>query len=160
MDELAKCLGFNVSVDNRHSRDVIIAGAGPAGLAAGVYAASEGLDALLIETGAPGGQAASSSKIENYLGFPTGISGQELTGRATMQAQKFGASLMVANSVARLHGIPNRYELELDGGESVLTRAVVIATGAQYNKLRLENLQKFEGKGIYYGATYMESQLC
>jgi thioredoxin reductase (NADPH) len=157
---LAQCLGFNISVDDRHIRDVVIAGAGPAGLAAAVYAASEGLDALLIETRAPGGQAGSSSKIENYLGFPTGISGQELAGRATMQAQKFGASLMVANSVVRLHGSPNRYELQLACGELLPARSVVIATGAQYNKLRLENLDRFEGKGIYYGATYIESQLC
>jgi thioredoxin reductase (NADPH) len=158
--DLANCLGFNVSIDNRHVRDVIIAGAGPAGLAAGVYAASEGLDALLVETRAPGGQAGSSSKIENYLGFPTGISGQELAARATMQAQKFGASLMVANSIVRLQGTENHYELQIESGDSLLTRSVVIATGAQYNKLRLDNLEQFEGKGIYYGATYIESQLC
>jgi thioredoxin reductase (NADPH) len=160
IQDVAKCLGFNVTIDNRHVRDVIIAGAGPAGLAAAVYAASEGLDALLVETRAPGGQAGSSSKIENYLGFPTGISGQELAARATMQAQKFGASLMVANSIVRLQGAPNRCELQIDDGGSLLARSVVIATGAQYNKLRLDNLEQFEGKGIYYGATYIESQLC
>src|SRR5438876_8587649 len=95
-------MGFNVSIDHAQVRDVIIVGAGPSGLAAAVYAASEGLDALLIETDAPGGQAGSSSKIENYLGFPTGVSGQELAARALAQAQKFGAKLMVGHKVVRL----------------------------------------------------------
>ncbi len=97
IQQLADCLGFNVSIDQSQVRDVIIVGAGPAGLAAAVYAASEGLDALMIETDAPGGQAGSSSKIENYLGFPTGVSGQELASRAITQAQKFGAKMMVAH---------------------------------------------------------------
>ena len=99
---MADCLGFNVSIDNTHVRDLIIVGAGPAGLAAAVYAASEGLNVLMIETQSPGGQAGSSSKIENYLGFPTGVSGQELAARATTQAQKFGANMMIARSVVRL----------------------------------------------------------
>ncbi len=103
IQELANCLGFNVSIDSTHVRDLIIVGAGPAGLAAAVYAASEGLDVLMIETSAPGGQAGSSSKIENYLGFPTGVSGQELAARATTQAQKFGADMMIARSVVRLN---------------------------------------------------------
>ncbi|MEI9974910.1 MAG: FAD-dependent oxidoreductase [Ignavibacteriota bacterium] len=157
---LASCLGLNASIDNSHVRDVIIAGAGPAGLAAAVYAASEGLNVLMIETTAPGGQAGSSSKIENYLGFPTGVSGMELAARATTQAQKFGANMMVARSVMRLNCDQRPYQVILDGGEPLDTRAIVIATGAQYNKLRLQNLSKFEGKGIYYGATYIESQLC
>ena len=160
IQELANCLGLNSSIDSTHVRDLIIVGAGPAGLAAAVYAASEGLDVLVIETHAPGGQAGSSSKIENYLGFPTGVSGQELASRATTQAQKFGANIMIARSVARLESGRRPYRLFLDGGDPLLARAIVIATGAQYNKPRLANLEKFEGKGIYYGATYIESQSC
>ena len=117
IQELANCLGFNVSIDGAHMRDLIIVGAGPAGLAAAVYAASEGLDVLMIETSAPGGQAGSSSKIENYLGFPTGVSGQELAARATTQAQKFGADMMIARSVVRLNCGRQPYEVVLDSGE-------------------------------------------
>jgi thioredoxin reductase (NADPH) len=160
IQKLANCLGFNLSIDGKHVRDLIIVGAGPAGLAAAVYAASEGLDVLMIETHAPGGQAGSSSKIENYLGFPTGVSGLELAARATTQAQKFGASMMIARSVVRLLCDRRPYGVELDGGEVLTARAIVIATGAQYNKPKLANLERFEGEGIYYGATYMESQLC
>jgi thioredoxin reductase (NADPH) len=160
IQELANCLGLNMSIDSRHVRDVVIVGAGPAGLAAAVYAASEGLDVLIVETRAPGGQAGSSSKIENYLGFPTGISGLELAARAITQAQKFGANMMVAQSVVGLNCSRHPYELELDSRASLLTRSIVIATGAQYNKPQLTNLETFEGKGIYYGATYIESQLC
>jgi thioredoxin reductase (NADPH) len=160
IQNLANCLGFNASIDRKHVRDVIIVGAGPAGLAAAVYAASEGLDVLMIETRAPGGQAGSSSKIENYLGFPTGISGLELSARATSQAQKFGANMMIARSVDRLNCSQRPYEVHLDGGEMLPARAIVIATGAQYKKPRLQNLEKFEGEGIYYGATYIEAQLC
>lgn len=158
--ELANCLGLNVSVDNSQVLDLIIVGAGPAGLGAAVYAASEGLASLLVETEAPGGQAGSSSKIENYLGFPTGISGQELAARAISQAQKFGAKMMVAHSIVRLHCDRRPYQVELDDGNVFSARAIVIATGAQYNKPAIENLKRFEGQGIYYGATYMESQLC
>src|SRR3954454_24798169 len=157
---LAKCLGLNSAIDATHIRDLVIVGAGPAGLAAAVYAASEGLDVVMIETTAPGGQAGSSSKIENYLGFPTGISGLELASRATTQAQKFGATIMIAHSVNRLNCDSRPYQVFLDTGGPLLTRAIVIATGAQYNKPRLPNLEKFEGEGIYYGATFMESQLC
>jgi thioredoxin reductase (NADPH) len=160
IQKLASCLGLNSAIDGARVRDVIIVGAGPAGLAAAVYAASEGLDVLMIETQAPGGQAGSSSKIENYLGFPTGVSGQELASRATTQAQKFGATMIIARSVVRLNCGRRPYEVVLDGGEKLAARAIVIATGAQYNKPRLENLAKFEGEGIYYGATYIESQLC
>ena len=160
IQKLASCLGFNSSAAGTHVRDVIIVGAGPAGLAAAVYAASEGLNVLMIETQAPGGQAGSSSKIENYLGFPTGVSGQELAARATTQAQKFGASIMIARSVLRLNCDRRPYEVVLDSGEALHARSIVIATGAQYNKPRLANLEKFEGEGIYYGATYIESQLC
>jgi thioredoxin reductase (NADPH) len=160
IQELAACLGFNASIDATHVRDLIIVGAGPAGLAAAVYAASEGLNVLMIETTAPGGQAGSSSKIENYLGFPTGVSGLELAARATTQAQKFGADMMIARSVVRLRCEQRPYQVVLDGGDSLSARTIVIATGAQYNKPRLANLANFEGKGIYYGATYIESQLC
>jgi len=158
--ELADCLGFNVSIDNDDVRDLIIVGAGPAGLAAAVYAASEGLDVLVIESEAPGGQAGSSSKIENYLGFPTGVSGQELAARAITQAQKFGAKIIVAHTAVRLNCKKPLYEIVLDDGTVLPVRAIVIATGAQYNKPGISNLKKFEGQGVYYGATHIESQLC
>jgi thioredoxin reductase (NADPH) len=160
IQELANCLGLNSSIDDTHVRDVIIVGAGPAGLAAAVYAASEGLDVLMVETRAPGGQAGSSSKIENYLGFPTGVSGLELASRAITQAQKFGADMLIARSVVQLQCDRRPYQVVLDSGDAVPTRAIIIATGAQYNKPQLANLEKFEGEGIYYGATYIESQLC
>jgi len=114
----------------------------------------------MIETLAPGGQAGSSSKIENYLGFPMGLSGEELAARATTQAQKFGAMMLVARSVVRLDCDRRPYKVILDSGEALAARAIVIATGAHYNKLRLDHLEKFEGKGVHYGATYIESQLC
>ncbi|HTS37299.1 MAG TPA: FAD-dependent oxidoreductase [Candidatus Solibacter sp.] len=158
--QLADCLGFNLSVDPAQIRDVVIVGGGPSGLAAAVYAASEGLDALVIESEAPGGQAGSSSKIENYLGFPTGVSGQELAARATTQALKFGAKMMVGHSVVRLNCDRRPYQVFLDSGEIISTRSIIISTGAQYNKPRIENLEKLEGQGIYYGATFMEAQLC
>jgi len=160
IQQLAECLGLNVSVDSTQVRDLIIVGAGPAGLGAAVYGASEGLDTLLIETEAPGGQAGSSSKIENYLGFPTGVSGQELAARAINQAQKFGARMMVAHSVVKLDCTRPPYKLFLDDGSVHSARAIVIATGAQYKKPAIANLKKFEGQGVYYGATYIESQLC
>lgn len=160
IQKLADGLGFNTSINESKIRDVIIVGAGPSGLAAAVYAASEGLDVLVIETAMPGGQAASSSKIENYLGFPTGLSGQELATRAIAQAEKFGAKMMVAHNVVRLDCASRPYKVVLDDGNALLARSVIIATGAQYNKPRIANLEKFEGQGIYYGATYMEAQLC
>lgn len=160
IQKLADCLGFNSSIDESQVRDLIIVGAGPSGLAAAVYAASEGLDALVIEMDSPGGQAGSSSKIENYLGFPTGVSGQELATRAITQAEKFGAKMMVAHSVVRLDCEKRPYRVVLDNGNMLAARAIVISTGAQYNKPRIDNLEKFEGQGIYYGATFMESQLC
>jgi len=160
IQKLADCLGFNANVDETQLRDLIIVGAGPSGLAAAVYAASEGLDALLIETESPGGQAASSSKIENYLGFPTGLSGQELASRAITQAEKFGAKMMVARNVLRLECGRRPYKVVLDDGAQLEARSIVIATGAQYNKPKIPNLARFEGRGVYYGATFMESQLC
>jgi thioredoxin reductase (NADPH) len=160
IQKVADYLGFNVSVANTRVRDLIIVGAGPAGLAAAVYAASEGLNVLMIETQSPGGQAGSSSKIENYLGFPTGVSGMELATRATTQAQKFGANMLIARSVTRLHGDNSPYQVVLDTGELLATRTIIIATGAQYNRPKLKNLARFEGNGIYYGATCIESQWC
>jgi thioredoxin reductase (NADPH) len=158
--QLADCLGFNASIDSSQVRDVIIVGAGPSGLAAAVYAASEGLDALVVEAESPGGQAGSSSKIENYLGFPTGVSGQELANRAITQAQKFGAKMMIGHGVVQLDCSKRPYEIVLDNGERLAARAIVISTGAQYNRPDIANLKQFEGRGIYYGATYIESQLC
>lgn len=160
IQKLADCLGFNAGIDESQIRDLIIVGAGPSGLAAAVYAGSEGLDALVIETEAPGGQAGSSSKIENYLGFPTGVSGQELANRAIVQAQKFGAKMMIARDVVRLDCATRPYKVVLDNGSKLATRSLVIATGAQYKKPHIANLDKFEGQGVYYGATFMEAQLC
>ncbi len=158
--QIADCLGFNEGIDQTHLRDVVIVGAGPAGLAAAVYAASEGLDALVLETNSPGGQAGSSSKIENYLGFPTGISGQALAGRAYAQAQKFGAQVMIARGGKQLACERRPYAIEIDGGQRVPARTVIIATGAEYRKPSLDNMAQFEGAGVYYGATFMEAQLC
>jgi thioredoxin reductase (NADPH) len=157
--QIADCLGFNESVDQTHVRDLVVIGAGPSGLAAAVYGASEGLDVLVLETSSPGGQAGSSSKIENYLGFPTGITGQELAARAYLQAQKFGAHMLIAKGT-RLICDRKPYVIELENGARISTRTVVIATGAQYRKLPLENLSRFEGAGVYYGATFVEAQLC
>jgi thioredoxin reductase (NADPH) len=124
-----------------------------------VYGASEGLDVLVLETSSPGAQAGSSSRIENYLGFPTGISGQELAARAYLQAQKFGAHMLVAKAT-RLSCDRKPYVIELENGARISTRTVLITTGVQYRKLPLENLSHFEGAGVYYGATFVEVQLC
>jgi thioredoxin reductase (NADPH) len=157
--EIADCLGFNESIDQAQVRDLVVVGAGPTGLAAAVYGASEGLDVVVLETGSPGGQAGSSSKIENYLGFPTGISGQDLAGRAYIQAQKFGAKVLIAraNKIVCDH---RPYIVEVENGNRIPARTVLIATGAQYRKLPLKNLSQFEGAGVYYGATFVERQLC
>ncbi|MES1240182.1 MAG: FAD-dependent oxidoreductase [Acidobacteriota bacterium] len=159
-ERIADCLGLNESIDPTLIRDLVVIGAGPSGLAAAVYGASEGLEVLVLESIAPGGQAGSSSRIENYLGFPTGISGQELAARAFTQAQKFGAQLMVAKGARKLDCSRRPYVLELESGESIPARTIVIATGAEYRRLALPNLSQFEGAGIYYGATFIESQLC
>jgi thioredoxin reductase (NADPH) len=140
--------------------DVAVVGAGPAGLAAAVYGASEGLDVLVIESTAPGGQAGTSSRIENYLGFPTGISGQALSGRALSQAEKFGAEVAIGRTVVRLDCDSRPYRLTLSDGQVLRTRAIVIATGAKYRKLDLPALPRYENAGVYYSATYLESQLC
>ena len=135
-------------------------GAGPSGLAAAVYSASEGLSTLVIEGIAPGGQAGTSSKIENYLGFPTGVSGQELANRAQVQAQKFGARLAISRDVVAIDPDEDVHHLTLAGGSTVRSRAVVIATGAQYRKLTVPNYTRFEGQGVQYAATAMEAALC
>jgi thioredoxin reductase (NADPH) len=158
--EIADQLGFNESIDSSRIRDVVIVGAGPAGLAAAVYGASEGLDALVIESDSPGGQAGASSLIENYLGFPTGISGQELAGRAFTQAQKFGASIVIAEGATRLSCCQRPFAVDLDDGPHIVARTIVIATGATYRKIDFENLDRFTGAGVYFGAMFMEAQLC
>ncbi|HXU34941.1 MAG TPA: FAD-dependent oxidoreductase [Blastocatellia bacterium] len=159
-EEIADCLGFNDAIDKTHVRDAVIVGAGPSGLAAAVYGASEGLDVLVLESNAPGGQAGSSSKIENYLGFPLGISGQELADRAYTQAQKFGAQLMIAKGAHQLACERKPYAIEMDDGATLPARTIIIATGAEYRRLALENLSQFEDAGVYYGATFIEAQLC
>jgi thioredoxin reductase (NADPH) len=158
--EIATCLGFNDAIDQTHLRDVVIVGAGPAGLAAAVYGASEGLDVLVLESTSPGGQAGSSSKIENYLGFPTGISGQELAGRAYIQAQKFGAQILIAKGATQLSCDRKPYAVQAEDGPRMAARTVIIATGAEYRKPALDNLSQFEGAGVYYGATFVEAQVC
>jgi len=158
--QIADALGFNDSIDQTHVRDLVIVGAGPSGLAAAVYGASEGLDVLVVESTAPGGQAGSSSRIENYLGFPTGIAGMDLAARATNQAQKFGAQLMVGTGARRLTCDRNPRALEIGDGQRLSARAVIIATGAEYRRLAIDGLSRFEGAGVYYAATFMEAQLC
>jgi thioredoxin reductase (NADPH) len=157
---LADALGLTEEIDPGRVYDVAIVGAGPAGLAAAVYAASEGLDTICIEALAPGGQAGTSSKIENYLGFPTGISGQALAGRAQIQAQKFGARLAISRPVAALHCAERPFGLELDDARIVSARAIIVAAGARYRRLTVPNYEAFEGQGIHYAATAMESNLC
>jgi len=158
--EVADCLGFNVAIDTSEVRDVVVVGAGPAGLSAAVYAASEGLRVLVLEANAPGGQAGSSSKIENYLGFPTGISGQALAGRAFSQAEKFGAEVAIARVAEHLDCAGNPFLIRLNNGESIRARSVVIASGARYRRLAVPNLEKFENAGVYYGATFVEASVC
>jgi thioredoxin reductase (NADPH) len=157
--EIADCLGFNETIDQTRVRDLVVIGAGPSGLAAAVYGASEGLDVMVLETSSPGGQAGSSSRIENYLGFPTGISGQDLAGRAYVQAQKFGAHMLIAKAT-RLICDRKPYVVELENGARISTRTVVIATGAEYRKIPCQNLSRFEGAGVYHAATFVEAQLC
>jgi len=160
-EEVAECFGLNAAIDPERVRDVVVVGAGPSGLAAAVYAASEGLDVLVIEENALGGQAGTSSKIENYLGFPTGISGQALAGRALAQAEKFGAELAVAARVERVACAgTNRYEIRLSNGTSLRTRSIIIASGVQYRRLALDGLERFEGAGVYFAATATEARLC
>ena len=158
--ELADALGLTETLDPAKVYDVAVVGAGPAGLAAAVYAASEGLSTIVLESLAPGGQAGTSSRIENYLGFPTGISGQALAGRAQAQAQKFGARLAISRAVVGLDCGATPYRLRLDDGQSLPARAVVVATGARYRKLEVADAERFEGQGIHWAATGMEAKLC
>jgi thioredoxin reductase (NADPH) len=158
--DLADAVGVAVAIDHDRLHDVIVVGAGPAGLAAAVYAASEGLDTLIVESTAPGGQAGTSSKIENYLGFPTGISGQALAGRAQIQAQKFGARLAVSRAATGLDCSGDHFSLALEDGTLARARAIVAASGARYRKLDLPDYERLEGAGIFYAATAMEAQLC
>ena len=162
IQQVADCLGLNPTIDRTAVCDVVIIGAGPAGLGAAVYAASEGLRVVMIEANAPGGQAGTSSRIENYLGFPLGISGQELAGRAYDQAQKFGTKILIATTAVRVDCDQKPYRVLLGDGEGdpLLTRAIIIASGVEYRRLAVENLSRFEGAGVYYAATRMEAQLC
>jgi thioredoxin reductase (NADPH) len=161
-EEVGDCFGLSGDADSGAVRDLLIVGAGPGGLAAAVYAASEGLDVLVLETDAPGGQAGTSSKIENYLGFPTGISGQDLASRGFAQAQKFGAEISVTRSAARLvcGGKNGGFEVVLSNGSTVRARALIIASGVKYRRLGLPNLARFEGVGVYYSAAQLEGELC
>jgi thioredoxin reductase (NADPH) len=161
-EAVADCFELNVSsYKHKEIRDLVVVGAGLGGLAAAVYGASEGLDVLVLETDAPGGQAGTSSKIENYLGFPTGISGQDLAVRALAQAQKFGAEISIARSAARFKcDGTGSYEIVLSNGDVVRSRAVVIASGARYRRLQFAGADKFDNVGVYYGATNVEARLC
>jgi len=158
--QLADELGITELPDPTMIYDVIVVGAGPSGLAAAVYAASEGLCTIAIESTAPGGQAGTSSKIENYLGFPTGISGQRLASRAQLQALKFGVRFAISREIVTAEQVDGIHKLTLAGGIPVCSRAVVVASGAQYRKLSVENYAHYENRGIYYAATAMESLLC
>ena len=158
LEEIAEVLGLS-SLLREELFDLIVVGAGPAGLAASVYGASEGLKVMTIDAIGPGGQAGSSSKIENYLGFPTGISGSELANNAYIQAQKFGCQISVPHRAKSLMFKNNRFHLELESGNVLKGSTVIAATGAKYRKLPLENLPMYEGRGVYYGATNMELQL-
>jgi thioredoxin reductase (NADPH) len=157
---LADALGLTEEIGPEEVFDIAVVGAGPAGLAAAVYAASEGLRTIVIEGLAPGGQAGTSSRIENYLGFPTGITGQALAGRAQIQAQKFGARLAISRMVKSLDYSVHPYRLALEDGRAITSRAVVVASGARYRKLDLPNYERFEGQGIHYAATAIEARLC
>jgi thioredoxin reductase (NADPH) len=157
---LADELGITELPDSQAIYDVAVVGAGPSGLAAAVYAASEGLSTIVIEGTAPGGQAGTSSKIENYLGFPTGISGQQLASRGHLQALKFGVHFAISREIVAARQIDGIHNLTLAGGIPVRSRSVVIASGAQYRKLAVENHVQFENRGVYYAATAMESLLC
>jgi thioredoxin reductase (NADPH) len=177
--QFARCLGLLPDFSEQHGYDVAIVGAGPAGLAAAVYAGSEGLSVVVLDSRAFGGQAGASARIENYLGFPTGISGGALAGRAFNQAQKFGATMgipaevrqlkcgLACNSQAKLITMkgfgtrtPRSFELELDDGARVRASAVVVASGARYRRLSVGNLSEFEGNGVYYWASPLEAKLC
>jgi thioredoxin reductase (NADPH) len=157
---LAECVGINAPRNDEAVHDFVVIGAGPAGLAAAVYATSEGADTCVVDTFAPGGQAGTSSLIENYLGFPTGISGGALAGRALSQAQKFGAQINMAWHAVRLHRDQWPYAVEMSSGRLVRGRTVLIASGAEYRVLDLAELPRFLGSGVYYAATHLVAKLC
>src|SRR5438093_176565 len=159
-NELARCIGMLDAADAERVHDVAVVGAGRAGLGTAVYAASEGLSVLVVDALSFGGQAGASARIENYLGFPTGISGQALAGRAYTQAQKFGAQMIIAKGAKRLVCDRKPYAIEMDGDTRVPARTIIIATGAEYRVPTIQNLSEFKGVGVYYGATFMEAQLC
>jgi thioredoxin reductase (NADPH) len=157
--ELAEAIGIRRPVEHT-VYDLAIVGSGPAGLAAAVYGASEGLNTIVLDSTAPGGQAGSSMRIENYLGFPTGITGGELTDRAVLQAEKFGARISIPTPISKLSFDKAYSVLELDGGESVTAKCLLIATGAEYRRLNVEHCSRFEGAGVYYAVTANEVEMC
>lgn len=159
-DALAGALGLQGTEASEEEVDLLVVGAGPAGLAAAVYAASEGLATVAIDASSPGGQASTTSRIENYLGFPTGISGAELTGRAEVQAQRFGANLVLSRSVTRLLPGNGVHTAVLDDGSRLYARCVLVATGAEYRRPAVRSLETFESAGVYYAAGEVEAQLC
>jgi thioredoxin reductase (NADPH) len=158
--ELGRCAGLDATIDPAELHDLIVVGAGPAGLAAAVYAASEGLDVLVIERIATGGQAGTSSRIENYLGFPMGVSGSELMGNALLQAQKFGARITVPGTVRRLGIEAGVRVVTLADGTKIRGQCILVATGVEYRRLEVPRLSEFEGAGVYYAATDTETKLC
>src|SRR5438552_7628111 len=157
--QLADVIGIRKPLEHT-VYDLAVVGAGPAGLAAAVYGASEGLRTVLLEQTAPGGQAGSSMRIGNYLGFPTGLTGSELANRAVLQANKFGAHLSVPTPVTRLEFDKAYPVLRLDGGETVSAKCLLIASGAEYRQLEVEGCERYQGTGVYYAATPNEAQLC
>jgi thioredoxin reductase (NADPH) len=158
--ELAKLFGLPLPRTKDEICDLIVVGAGPAGLAAAVYGASEGLDTIALDALATGGQAGTSSRIENYLGFPAGVSGAELTDRAVLQAEKFGAEFTIPARATSLEQRADHYAIGLDDGQELRARAILIATGVQYRRLPVPRLEELEGTSVYYAATLMEAQLC
>jgi thioredoxin reductase (NADPH) len=158
--EVGRAIGLGSSGSPPPLCNVVVVGAGPAGIAAALYAASEGLDVQGIDAVASGGQAGTSARIENYLGFPAGVSGSELTQRGIVQAAKFGARLNVPAEAVALRSEPGRHEIELSNGETATGRSVIVATGAQYRRLDVPRLEEFEGGGVYYAATQAEAQIC
>jgi thioredoxin reductase (NADPH) len=158
--ELARLVNLRQAVDELSVCDVVIVGAGPGGLAAAVYAASEGMDTIVLDAVATGGQAGTSTSIENYLGFPAGISGDELTDRAVIQAKKFGARIIVPAEATALERETDCHVVRVDGDEVVRAKAVVVATGARYRRLDLPRLEEFEGVSVHYAATETEATMC